>query len=112
MNDKETELWKIVDIVVECCATPIDEEGTMSVTKEDVLGKSHEENVVMTRCILVQMISFAGYSTTTIAQLLHRTVPAIRHMMKKAQEFHMTKRAYRIAEAEATIKCKSLSQGL
>ena len=73
MNDKETELYRIVDSVVSCCATQIDAEGHVSLTAADVLGKSRAENVLMARCILVGEISGAGYSVTTAAQLLGRT---------------------------------------
>ena len=62
MNDKETELYRIVDSVVSCCATQIDAEGHVNLTAEDVLGKSRAENVLMARCILVGEISGAGYS--------------------------------------------------
>lgn len=73
MNDKEKVLYGIVDCVIKCCATEIGE-GVYSVTREDVLGKSRAENVVMTRCVLASQIVHAGYSVTTVAQLLGRTV--------------------------------------
>lgn len=113
MNNKETELWRIVDIVVECCATKVKEDGTMSLTREDVLGKSRAENVVMTRCILVMMIIGAGYSVTTAAQLLGRTPHAIRHLLDIGHNYHISSRAFRIASAEATLMCKDIeAQGL
>ena len=43
MNDKETELYRIVDSVVSCCATQIDADGHVNLTAEDVLGKSRAE---------------------------------------------------------------------
>lgn len=107
MNNKESELRKIVDIVVECCATDLGD-GTMSVCKEEVLGKSRKENVVMTRCILVMMIVGAGYSTTTAAQLLKRTTHAVRHLLEVGHQYHLTSRAFRIASAEATLKCRDI----
>lgn len=108
MNEKQAHLNSIVNIVVDCCAIEIDDKGTMSITREDVIGKSRAENVVMTRAILCRMIAFAGYSTTTTAMLLGRTEAAVRHLLKLAMQFHATSRAYRIAEAEATLKCKDL----
>lgn len=108
MNNKESELHKIVEIVVGCCCTDMGE-GKMSVCKEDVLGKSRMENVVMTRCILVSQIVSAGYSMATAAMLLDRTVPAVRHMLKMAQNYRASSRAYRIADAEATLKCRDIS---
>lgn len=101
MNNKEQELYRIVDYVVGCCATQVDDNGQMSLTREDVLGRSRAENVVMTRCILIQQILGAGYSTTTAAQLLHRTPHAIRHLLEVGSQYEKTSRAYRIANEEA-----------
>lgn len=109
MNNKENELYRIVDFVVACCATEVDESGRMSVTREDVLGRSRAENIVMTRCILVNQIIGAGYSTTTAAQLLHRTPHAIRHLLEVGMQYEQTSRAYRIANAEATLKCRDIA---
>lgn len=107
MNNKETELHRILNIVVGCCATDIGD-GKMSLTKDEVLGKSRKENVVMTRCILVMMIVGAGYSTTTAAQLLRRTTHAVRHLLDVGHQYHLTSRAFRIASAEATLKCRDI----
>lgn len=108
MNEKQRLLYTILDIVVSCCQTEIDENGTMSVTREDVLGASRAENVVMTRCILVMMIVGAGFSTTTAAQLLNRTPHAVRHLLEVGHQYHLTSRAFRIASAEATLKCRNI----
>lgn len=105
MNDKENELYRIVDIVVGACATKIDSNGTLSVTKEDVLGRSRKENVVMTRIILAEMIVYAGFSVTTIAQLLKHTNASVRKLLAKAQDYRSSSRAFRIAEAESTRLC-------
>lgn len=106
MNNKEIELNRIVEIVTECCATKVNDDGDMSLYKEDILGKSRSENVVMTRCILVQQLLSAGYSITTCSQLLNRTIPAIRHLNKLGYEYLKSSRAYRIANAEATLRCR------
>ena len=107
MNDKETALYNIVDIVVGCCATEI-AEGVMSVTREDVIGKNRNENVCMTRTILVNQLLWAGFSVTTVATLLGRTAHAIRHIQQKHNDYVETSRAYRIALSEAVIKCRSI----
>lgn len=107
MNNKESELHRIVDIVVGCCATDVGD-GKMSVTCEDVLGPSRSENVVMTRCILVEQILGAGYSVTTAAQLLKRTVQAVRHMREMGENYRRSSRAYRIADAQATLLCRDM----
>ena len=107
MNDKEKELWRIIDNVIKCCdITNID--GTLSITREDVLGKSRSENLVMTRCMVVEQMIHAGFSTTTIAQVLNRTVQAIRHLEKLAFNYLKTSRDYRLATAQATLLNKEV----
>lgn len=108
MNDKGSELYRILDNVVKSCT--IELEGVVTATKEDVLGKSRLENVVMTRCILVHQIISAGYTTTTAAILLHRTPHAVRHLLELADNYMKTSRAYRIANAEATILCRDIGK--
>lgn len=75
MNDKEKELWRVIDNVIKCCAIELPS-GELSITREDVLGKSRAENLVMTRCMVVEQMIHAGFSITTIATVLNRTVPA------------------------------------
>lgn len=53
MNDKEKELYRVIDNVVKCYAIELPD-GTLSISREDVLGKSRAENIVMTRCIVVE----------------------------------------------------------
>lgn len=110
INNKERELYRIVDNVVRCCATEI-EDGKMSITREDVLGRSRAENLVMTRCVLASQIIHAGYSVTTVSQLLKRTVAAVRNMLRMDRNYYDTSRAYRIASAEATLLCKDVEPG-
>lgn len=107
MNDKEKELWRIIDNVIKCCAiTNIDE--TLSITREDVLGKSRSENLVMTICMVVEKMIHTGFSTTTIAQVLNITVQAIRHLEKLAFNYLKTSRVYRLATSEATLMNKNV----
>lgn len=75
MNDKEKELWRVIDNVIKCCAIELPD-GELSITREDVLGKSRAENLVMTRCMVVEQMIHAGFSITTTATVLNRTVPA------------------------------------
>ena len=49
MNNKEKYLHKILDVVVESCNYIGG--GRLFITKEDILSKSRNENVVMIRCI-------------------------------------------------------------
>lgn len=53
MNKKEQAIWEILDNVIKCCAMT-NPDGTPSITREDILGKSRVENLVMTRCMIVQ----------------------------------------------------------
>lgn len=48
--------------------------GAKSITREDVVGKSREENVVLTRCLVVEQMVHAGFTISTIAFILNRTV--------------------------------------
>lgn len=105
MNAKETELHRIIDVVIGCCATEI-QDGAKTITKEDVFGRNRSENVVMTRCIIASQIISAGYSLSTVAFILNRTVQSVRHMIEIGANYNKTSRAYRIANEEATRKCK------
>lgn len=66
MNDKEKELWRVIDNVIRCCAIT-NPDGTLNITREEVLGKSRTENLVMARCMVVEQMLHAGFSTTTTA---------------------------------------------
>ena len=106
MNNKEKYLHKILDAVVESCSYIGG--GRLSITKEDILGKSRNENVVMTRCIAVAMMIQVGFSVTTCAGLLGRTTPAIRHMIQLDRQFAQTSMVYRIANRQADRRCKRI----
>jgi len=108
MNDKEKEMWRILDNTIKCCALEVDGTETLSMTRDDVLGKSKAENLVMTRCILAVQLYRAGYSKTTIAGLLNRTTRAVAHLIKLDRDYTDTSRAYRIASAQATILNKDI----
>lgn len=112
MNKKARFLDRIVEVVVDCCAIELPD-GSMSLVKEDVLGKSRAENVVMTRCILAMMIVGEGFSITTAAQLMSRTPHAIRHLLDIGHNFHISSKAFRIASAQATLACREIeAEGL
>lgn len=106
MNKKEELIWKVIDNVISCCAiTRID--GAKSITREDVVGKSREENVVMTRCLVEQMVH-AGFTISTIAFIINRTVQATRHLLKMSTNYYETSRAFRLATSEATLLNKDV----
>ena len=107
MNKKEELIWRVIDNVISCCAvTRID--GAKSITREDVVGKSREENVVLTRCLVVEQMVHAGFTISSIAYILNRTVQATRHLFKMSTEFYQTSRAFRLATSEATLMNKDV----
>lgn len=92
MNKKEELIQRVIDNVINCCAvTRID--GAKSITREDVVGKSREENVVLTRCLVVEQMAHAGFTISTIAFILNRTVQAIRHLLKMSNDYYESSRA-------------------
>lgn len=108
MNEKEYLLNQVAKIVVECCATQIDDKGTMSVTMDQLKGKCRKENVILTRCIFASIVRVSGWTVTTIGEFLGITPNGVRNLLKSAQDLHQTNRIYRIAEAEATLKCRDI----
>lgn len=107
MNKKEELIWKVIDNVISCCAvTRID--GVKSISREDVVGKSREENVVITRCLVVEQMVHAGFTISTIAFILNRTIQATRHLLKLSADYYETSRAFRLATSEATLLNKDV----
>lgn len=107
MHKKEQLIWSIIDNVISCCAiTRAD--GTRSITREDLVGKSREENVVMARALVVEQMVHAGFTITSIACILNRTVQATIHLFKISAEFYQTSRAFRLATSEATLLNKDI----
>lgn len=100
MNNKQIELNRIVDVVVDCCDMVTDDRHI--ITKDMVLGGCKRQYAVMTRSILVFQILRHGYTTETCSELLGLTAQAVTSLMSKDGEYHMTSRAYRIAKQEAT----------
>lgn len=107
MNKKEQLIWSIIDNVISCCAiTRAD--GTRSITRDDIVSKSREENVVMARALVIEQMVHAGFTITSIACILNRTVQATRHLFKMSTEFYQTSRAFRLATSEATLLNKDV----
>ena len=108
MNKKQEYLNKILDVCVKCCGYVLN--GKLSITKEDILGKNRNENVVMTRCIAVSMLLQAGFSITTCSEFMSRTAPAIRHMIQLDRHLSSTSKVYRIASREVSRECRGLKE--
>lgn len=79
-----------------------------SLLQENVVGKSREENVVMTRCLVVEQMVHAGFTISTIAFIINRTVQATRHLLKMSTNYYETSRAFRLATSEATLLNKDV----
>lgn len=105
MNNKQQELCRLIDIAVECC--DVDFNDTHTVTKELLLSNNRKECLVMTRCVLVALITHCGYSTSTAAIVLNRTEPDIRKLRSKGFDYNKQSKAYRIALAEAILKASN-----
>lgn len=103
MNDLERELNEVVDIVVDCCVTTIDE-GSYSITRNDVLGKSKKENAAIARNMLATHLLKDGFSMTTISLLMGRTIQSVRNMLQAHEEWMRNSNAYRIANAQVIHK--------
>lgn len=107
MNRKETLIWSIIDNVIVACDIPR-ADGTHSITRESIVSKSREENVVMARALVVEQMVHAGFTITSIAYILNRTVQATRYLFKPSTEFYRTSRAFRLATSEATLMNKDV----
>ena len=108
MNKKEQLIWSIIDNVIIACDIPR-ADGTHSISREDIVGKSREENVVMARALVVEQMVHAGFTiSSSIAYILNRTVQATRHLFKMSTEFYQTSRAFRLATSEATLMNKDV----
>lgn len=107
MNDKQNILLRIVDAVVSCCTFELPD-GSFTVSRDDVLGKSHSENVVLTRQILCMQLRMAGYSVTSIAMLLNRSTTAVRKLIETGYNNDRNLLAFHIAYAQASIFCENI----
>lgn len=110
MNKKQSIIDKVLHIVVDCCSIDID--GEVQITAEDVRGRCRKDSVCMTRCIFVKQMVYLGYSRSTIAAYLHRDVKSIGNLIASANAFYDSSRAYRIAEAEATLLLKDIDSNI
>ena len=102
MNEKDGELYRIMDNTIQCCSV-LSNEGRAKVTRDLLIGKCRKENVVMVRTMVAMQIFSAGYTVSTIADFLQRAPQSIHHMLDKGYYLSRNSRAYRIAENEATI---------
>lgn len=105
MNNKEQEVYRIIDIVISCCAYG----GSEEELRKKVLSPARDENSVLTRCMLARMLAFSGYSNATISSLLHRSTAQVRNMLELARDLRVHNRCYRIAEDDALKRYAEIS---
>lgn len=109
-NDLEFEIERIIEIVLDCCVITLDD-GSLSITKEDVIGKSKKENVTIVRKMLAYYLHKDGFCHTTIALLLNRSVQSVMNMLASHEDEMKISKAYRIANAQVNRMLKeSVSQ--
>ena len=102
MNEKDFELDRIVSVVIDCTKSSIWSDD--SITRDELLGKSKNENACMARAILVSQLIKAGFTISTISGLLRRTAQGIRHIIKTNYSLLKSSRAYKIASGEVAEK--------
>lgn len=107
MNRKQNIAQAIIEAVTDCCVTELDL-GKPNFTTKEVLGKSHAENVVLTRQIIAMQLNHLGYTSTTIAQLFKCTQARARDLIRQGYVNLDTRRAFQYAYAEATIRVKEI----
>lgn len=105
MNDKDKEMHRIIDAVIEACTTTINE-STYSISKADVLGKCKKENTNITRSMLAYHLLQFGLCVTTISMLFGKSVQAVRNMINTHYELMKESKAYRIANSQVIRKLK------
>lgn len=106
MNKKEELLDKIIDVVINCTSYEVNNVPT--ITKKDLLGKCRAENVVLARSILVLQLLSEGFTATTIASLLNRSIQSIHKLEQKGYDSIRTSRVCREAAAEVVLEVKKL----
>ena len=104
MNEKDYELDRIVSVVIDCTKSSIWSDNF--ITKEELLGKSKNENACMARAILVSQLVKAGFTISTISGLLRRTAQGIRHIIKTNYMLLKSSRVYKIASGEVEERCR------
>lgn len=105
MNDKERLFRKIVEIVAECSSYISG--GKNDVTAADIYGKSRKENVAMARNIAVGILVALGFTISSCALMLNRTMPGVRNMVKMDRQLQESSMVYRIAYRQARNKVRS-----
>lgn len=110
MNRKESIMNMAIDVVLECTAYER-KDGTLSVTKTDVLSPERKgDNVGMIRCILCRVLLMLGFTKESIADLLSRKVDTVNDMLLRGNVYEQTSYVYRVAQRQAEAKCRAIME--
>lgn len=101
MNDKNSAIHKIIEIVVEECTGTLNSDNI--VTKNDVLGKCKRENAIIARCLFVAQLRCAGFTESDIAAILGRQKRAVHEILSKAYDYKKKSKMFRITDAKITL---------
>ena len=110
MSDKQDFVEAIIDVVYESCVTRAN--GNVNFSREELLGNCRKQSVVMTRCMLAMALHSKGYSKDTIAMILGKTEHQVNRLLSAHYDFEMTSHAYRVANAEAVLRCQEICIGV
>ena len=111
MNDKESIMSQAINLVLECTAYER-HDGTLSVTKSDVLSPERKgDNVGMIRCILCRVLLMLGFTKESIADLLNRRIDTVNDMLMRGNIYEQTSYVYRVAQRQAEAKCRAIMGG-
>lgn len=105
MNIKQKIINDIIKIIYDNTVLDLDD-GTKSYNIEDLSSKNRTEVVIYARCLLIQEFILLGFSIETIARILHKTKPAIRHLVKLGNVYEKYNKLYYNNKMEIIRKCK------
>ena len=106
MSAKETLITTAIETVVKSCS--VDSYSNIkSITKNDILGKSRAQIIVMARCILVKVLVKLGFSLITISELLHRSKNTIRNLLVIGDQYMKTSNVFRFVYEDVLKACEN-----
>lgn len=101
---------RAIALVLECTAYER-ADGTLSVTREDVLAPERKgDNVGMIRCILCRILLMLGFTKESIADLLNRKVDTVNDMLMRGNVYEQTSYVYRVAQRQAEQRCREIME--
>ncbi len=108
MNVKETLITTALDNVVKGCSVE-SYSNIKSITKEDILGKSRAQLVVIARCILVKVLVKLGFPLITIAELLHKSKNTVRNLLTIGDQYMKTSNVFKLVYEDVLNSCENIN---